>query len=414
MQIPELRIAIRKFPPFEEAIRKQHSNFVQETGHDCTLYFESLDLEPLTRSMFDEGGLKSGGWDIGFCVTDWMSMAKTEGHFLDLKPFITADPVPGYPDGWSKSLTGLQEVDDGIYGLPYHNGPQCLVYRKDLFFDESNRARFHEKTGRQLAVPETWDEYLEVVDFFSEPDLGRYGTVLAAYADGHNAFYDFTIHLWTRGGDLLDKAGMPSLNTPQAVAALDFYRALAKQDGKKIPPDPLTVDSVKSGEIFSEGNIALMTSWFGFAAFADSHISSRVRGLVDVAPIPRDSGPEGINVSLNLYWVLGIGAGSRHPDLAYAFIKHCMRPDMDRITTLEGGTGCRLSTWSDPEVVAQVPFYTRLQTLHEKARSLPSDKRLPDLARIIDIAVGKSISSDISSEEIMAQAQAHAEQIFIG
>lgn len=39
------------------------------------------------------------------------------------------------------------------------------------------------------------------------------GTALALYPDGHNGFYDFYIHVWTRGGELFTRDGKPALQS---------------------------------------------------------------------------------------------------------------------------------------------------------------------------------------------------------
>ena len=39
--------------------------------------------------------------------------------------------------------------------------------------------------------------------------------------------------------------------------------------------------------------------------------------------------------------------GSAGPELAYRFIRHCLSPAMDKLTTTEGAIGCRLSTWAN-------------------------------------------------------------------
>jgi multiple sugar transport system substrate-binding protein len=405
-----LKVAVRKFGPFEAALRRQFADFRRATGIRCDFHQEQLDLEPLYETMFGREGLKRGEWDIGFVVTDWLPMAVRGSHLLDLAPLLAAEPVPDYPAGWSPSLTRMQRIGGALYGLPYHDGPQCLVYRKDLFGDPAERAAFEARHGRPLTVPASWDEYLDVVAHFGRPAEDRYGTVLAAFPDGHNAVYDFCIHLWTRGGDLADAEGRPTLATPAAEAGLGFYRALAKRAGEIVHPDPLATDSVRSGEIFAQGGVALMTNWFGFAAYAAGHPASRVRGLVDVAPVPRGAG--GASASLNIYWVLAVGAGCREPELAYRFVRHCLSPAMDKLTTEEGGIGCRLSTWADPEVNATVPFYARLPELHRAARELPFDPRFPELAHVIDRLVGEAITGDESSAILLRRAQAEAERVF--
>ena len=154
-----------------------------------------------------------------------------------------------------------------------------------------------------------------------------------------------------------------------------------------------------------------MTNWFGFAAYAASHPQSRVKGLIDIAPMPAGAG--GVAASLNIYWVLAIGAGCEHPNLAYSFIRHCTTPAMDKLTSAAGAIGCRRSTWADPQIRTAVPFYAGLEALHMKARELPSDPRFPELAHIIDDLVSLAITTDRPSAELLADAQACAEKIVV-
>ena len=403
-----LSIAIRKFGPFEQAIRQQFDDFRDATGVDCKLELTALDLDPHYEALFGPSGLKDGGVDIGLLVTDWLPMAVRNGHLLNLAPRIETDPPPDYPNGWCPSLMRLQQIEGGVFGLPYHDGPQCLIYRKDLFEAPKHRAGFAKRFGRRLEAPTSWDDYLDIIRYFSDvPDIK--GTVLAAFPDGHNTVYDFCIHVWSRGGEITDRGGRPTLETSAAEAALDFYRTLAKSDDDLIYPDPRSIDSVKSGEIFADGKVALMVNWFGFAAYAASHPQSRVKDLIDIAPIPAGGGAA---TSLNIYWVLAIGARCREPDLAYRFIRHCMTPAMDKLTSTAGAIGCRRSAWDDPEIRAAVPFYAGLEVLHARARELPSDPRFPELANIIDGLVSLAITTDKPSAQLLADAQAKVEKIF--
>jgi multiple sugar transport system substrate-binding protein len=243
-----------------------------------------------------------------------------------------------------------------------------------------------------------------VARFFTRQETGQWGTIFAGYPDGHNTVYDFCLQLWSRDGELIDAAGAPTLDTPAAVAALDFYRRLVN-DRTATPLGQEEVDSVKSGERFAAGEIAMMVNWFGFAAVCEQP-GCPIKGKVDVAPLPAGVGGE--SASLNVYWLLAIGSGSRHKDEAFAFIRHCATPEMDKLTTLTGGIGCRLSTWTDPEVNAEIPFYHRLTDLHRHTRELPRSRNLPRLVHVIDDAVQRAISSTDPTDQILREAQTTA------
>ncbi|MFL5758591.1 MAG: extracellular solute-binding protein [Thermomicrobiales bacterium] len=402
-----LRIAIRAFEPFERSIRKQYADFQAVTGCPLRLEPEQLELNPLVDTLFTQQGLKDGTWDIAFIVTDWIADAVECGTLVDLAPFMQKDPIPDYPDGWSPALTRYQQFGDAIYGIPYHDGPECFTYRRDLFEDPAEQAAFAAEHDYPLAVPRTWREFEEIARFFTRPDQNLYGTIFAAYPDGHNTVYDFCLQLWSRGGELTDANGVPTLDTPAAVAGLDFYRRIVN-DRSVTPPHLEEIDSVKSGELFASGSVAMMVNWFGFAAVCEQP-SCPMKGKVAVASLP--AGEAASSASLNVYWLLCVGSGSRHKEEAFAFISHASSPEMDTITTLEGGIGCRLSTWRDPEVNAAIPFYHRLAELHEQTRELPRSRGLPRLVHIIDAAVQSAISGDEPTEEILRRAQSEAAEI---
>ncbi len=147
--------------------------------------------------------------------------------------------MPDWPDGWARSLVQPLIFGDRLSSIPWHDGPECLVYRADLFADPERRAAFRAQHGRELAPPTTWQQFEETARFFTDPAAGFYGTVFAAFPDGHNTLYDFALQLWSRGGELLDSAGVPLLTSQAAIAALDFYRRVLR--------DPCALPSALAG-----------------------------------------------------------------------------------------------------------------------------------------------------------------------
>ena len=400
----QLRIAIRKFGPFESALARQWQSF--EHRHRTGLQFEAvpLDLHPLYESLFAQNGLRHGDWDLALLSTDWLAEAADSHALLDLAPLIGQSPPAGYPHAWSDSLLRLQRFGNRVLGLPFHDGPECLIYRKDLFEDPAHRARFAQQFGEALDVPRTWHQFHRIARFFTRPAQSLYGAAFAAFPDGHNTVYDFCLQLWTRGGELFDASGCLLLDTPLARQALDFYRAILN-DPAAIHPGSRAFDSVQSGAAFAAGQVAMMVNWFGFASMSETVPESKVRHCVAIAPIPSDAGPQ---VSLNAYWILGIPSGSPHPQLAWQFLCHSASPEMDKLLTLEGGIGCRKSTWSDAEVNAAIPFYHRLAALHQGARELPRLRNWSQLAAIIDRMVLDAIDTPEPTAAILRRAQARA------
>jgi multiple sugar transport system substrate-binding protein len=403
------RIAVRKFDPFESAIRKQWDAFEAIARTGFTLQAEAFDLPALTETLFEREGLSRGDWDVAFINTDWVAAIHESRAVVDLAPFLKKNPPDDYPQGWMPSLLRLQQINGSILGVPYHDGPECLIYRKDLFADPNEQSAYQEHFGSPLRVPQTWQEFRQVAHFFQRPENGLYGSAFAAFPDGHNTVYDFLLQLWTRGGDLIDASGQIRFDTPEAIEALTFYRSIL-QDSAAVHPRCFEMDSVKSGLAFAAGEIAMMVNWFGFAAMSETIAESRVKGRVDIANIPH--GKVGSTTSLNIYWILSIASGSPHREIAYNFLRHCLTAHMDKLLTLEGAIGCRKSTWNDPDVNRTVPFYNRLESLHTNAREIPRLAEWPRIASSIDELMLNVIQTDKPIDQLTREAQTRVSALF--
>jgi multiple sugar transport system substrate-binding protein len=204
---------------------------------------------------------------------------------------------------------------------------------------------------------------------------------------------------------LFDAAGNLHLNSPEAIAALDFYRLLLN-DRSAIHPQARDFDSVQSGLAFAAGEVAMMINWFGFASMAESTAGSKVKGRVDVTTIPHAEGSA--SASLNVYWILCVAAGSPHAKIAYRFLRHCASAPMDKLLTLEGAIGCRRSTWRDPDVNAAIPFYHKMESLHRQARELPRLSQWAEIAAVIDELVLGAINTERPTSKLVQMAQKRA------
>ena len=402
------RIAVREFGPFETSIRREWDSFQKESGCNLELETVSLDHQPLYAALFEKNGLKGGEWDVAFINTDWLAEAHQSAALVDLAPLIEKNPPEDYPDGWAESLLRLQRFDRQVIGLPYHDGPECLIYRTDVFAEETPQRAYYALHGHRLQPPQTWEEFVRVAEFFNQAHRRLYGTVLAAYPDGHNIVYDVCLQLWTRGGELFDGDGKMQLDTPQMIEALEFYRRIL---GNRLAlhPQCREFDSVAAGEAFLRGEVVMMVNWFGFASVCETEEHSKVKGKVAVAPVPR--GKDGPGASLNCYWLLGIAEGSPNRQTAYDFIRHCMSRTADKQRTLDGAIGCRQSTWTDKEVNRAIPFYGRMAALHEDARELPRLANWVDLSSVIEWAALEALDTSRPIKEIVAEAQKKADAI---
>lgn len=114
--------------------------------------------------------------------------------------------------------------DNKIVAIPADGDVAVMFLRKDLLTDPANRAEFEKKYHKPLAIPQTWDEYQQLVEFFHRPEKGLFGTCehrdpgtgwmfwmprYASQAYPNQYLFDETMH--------------PLIDSPAGVAATESY-----------------------------------------------------------------------------------------------------------------------------------------------------------------------------------------------
>ena len=404
----KFRIAVRKFSPFESTLQKLWDAFCLKNNIQIKVEMIPLELHDLYEETISKEGLKNGNWDIAHLNTDWIFDAANEKAVLDLTSFINQNTPQDYPQGWHKSLLHLQQINGGTYGLPFHDGPECLIYRKDLFENQTEKENFRKQFGYELFPPKNWEQFTQIATYFNRPANNLYGCVFANYPDGHNMVFDFCLQLWTRGGSLLDSQNQININHTAAEKALDYYRTIVNT-AIAVHPGCKNFGSVEAGMAFAEGQAAMAINWFGFASMCEVIDESKVKGKVDITELPHD--PDHKTASLNVYWLYTIGTGSKNQQLAYDFLRFATTAESDKLLTTEGGIGCRKSTWKDAEINAVIPYYHKLEMLHENALTLPQTPIWPKVTELIDQMVLKAIETDIPSKTLLEETQNAIEKI---
>ncbi|WP_049904082.1 ABC transporter substrate-binding protein [Halococcus agarilyticus] len=399
-----LRLLARPFDGFERALDRQIQSFKATSGADIEIERDHRPLPEIHGTYVENERLAEGEYDLFLCLSDWLPSAVERGLVDSLDDRLEADPPIDWSEGWAESMVDLVTYERTTYGVPYHDGPEVFFYRNDLFESAAEQRAFRAEYGRSLTVPRTWNQFLEVADFFTRPEDDLWGTVVAALPDGHNNVYDFLIQLWSRGGQVFDEDRSVAFDSETGVEALQFYHDLVHEH-EVAPPESLDMESVESGRFFADGNAAMMWNWSGFGAMAEDS-DSDVFGRVNYGLIPRLGAPEGRHASLTALYGLTIPSAARRPDLAYDFIRHTASPEMDLVTTEEGGSGTRLSTWRDPKIQKQEPFYSVIEEVNTgSVNTLPQISEYVEFNDILNRAVERVVvEQSATPEEALTEA----------
>ncbi len=399
----KLRIAVRDYSDFTTAMGEEAAAF-ELLNEGQQIEIVPMGIHELYEATLTKGGLRDGSFDVALLVTDWLAEGMTSGSLEDLAAWNRHARLSDWPDGWAHSLVKPLMFGERQAALPWHDGPECLVYRTDLFNDAKTQSAFREQFGRDLVPPTTWAQLEETARFFTDAENNLYGTVFAGFPDGHNTLYDFALQVWSRGGDLTDETGAAKLSSPEAEAGVEYYRRVVR-DATVCHPDSPKLDSTQSGDKFMSGEVAMMANWLGFAARA-GRPGSQLAGKVEIAPIPTDGLHE--PVSLSVFWALAIGSGSANKERAWQFLRFTAEPHRDIARTQHGAVGVRLSTWRDPGLQMRIPAYREIEQISLGARQLPVGEHMAAFAAIVDKVMTRALQTDDSTRAILDDAQKEA------
>ncbi|MEO1457492.1 MAG: extracellular solute-binding protein, partial [Pseudomonadota bacterium] len=164
------------------------------------------------------------------------------------------------------SLARYGEYPDGsgkFWGLPVNQDAYGFMYRRDLFEDSTEQAAFKEKYGRDLTVPQTYQEAKEVAEFFTRPDQDMYG-----WGQMGGREYDFATtasnsFLWSFGGELYNPETFEVkgyLNSPASVDGVQAFVDMFQYG----PPGSQNWGWDEVNAAFQQGKLAMAMQWYYF------------------------------------------------------------------------------------------------------------------------------------------------------
>jgi len=288
-------------PEYEPWWAKVTADFEQKTG--IKVKYDMLIFEELMKKEITLSAAKSSEYDV------------YSSHHAQIGAFLTSfarlndylgDDVNDFP----KEQIGPGITKEGdIIAVPKHTDARVMYYRTDLF------------DAAGVKPPTTWDELIQVAQKLNKPP-DQYGFVITGRGDPFLRQYsDF---LWEWGGDFIDKDMKPIFNSPEGIAALQFYSDIINKY-KIVPPDAAGYGWEEPSRLFAQGKIAMVNDWPGLLGMYNDPKTSQIVGKYSFAPLP--AGPK-TNITTSVSHMLAINKYSEQKDAAWEFIKYLISKDV--------------------------------------------------------------------------------------
>jgi multiple sugar transport system substrate-binding protein len=163
--------------------------------------------------------------DVSQMGTTWMGEFAKTGALEEVPDSIDMD-------SFFEGARDTAIVDEKPYGVPWYVETRLLYYRKDI----ADKAGITEP-------PTDWDGLKAMAKALKEQGGAKYGIALSP-----NNWQEFLPFVWQNGGDVANEEGEWTLDSPEVVEALEYYKSFFDEG--------LTADSVPEGFDVTQGFIA--------------------------------------------------------------------------------------------------------------------------------------------------------------
>jgi len=275
-----------------------------------------------------------------------------------------------------------------LYMIPMYNYAMGLIYRKDVLENEELRKKYREQYGKELTVPRTLEEYVQICEFI-QANTDLYGSAMQAQR-GDPIVMEWSNYLFALGGDYYDEKWHPCINDEKGIKATELYIRVLKNAA---PPGALSFNLDDAFRVMAQGKAFSMISYNWMVAQLEDPKKSKVAGKVALAPMPG-------GIGLNGGWGWAIPKNSQHKEEAWEFIKWVESPEIAKRRALMGGAPTRFDVFTDEEVVKKYPWYPKVMWLLMYAKHVPEFQYS---AQMIEV-VGRELSLAASGKKSIKDA----------
>lgn len=326
--------------------------------------------------------------------------------YTDLNALIPAEEIGQFVDANIKSST----IDGKLIMLPRAQfDVSALYYQKSLFADETNKAKFKEKYGYDLAPATTWAQVSDQAKFFSNPP-NMYGTQFAGKEEAINGrFYEMLV---AEGGEYLDKDGKPAFNSEAGERALNWFVDLYKS--KAVPAGTTNYLWDDLGQGFASGTIAVNLDWPGWATFFNDPKSSKVAGNVGVVVQP--AGSSGKHTGWSGHHGFSVTESCANKEAAASLVWFLTNDDSQKIEAANGSLPTRKAVWEwDIQQAESDPYKKEVLTAFQEAAkhafAVPQTPQWIEISNAVYPELQAAILGDKTSKEALDAAAKKATQI---
>lgn len=314
------------------------------------------------------------GW-----LEDLGPMYKKAGKAVDADFIASTMDLCRYPNGPKGKL----------YGLPFVGNVSLFAYRTDLF----------KKYGQP--EPKTWSDVLAAAKKISAGEGEAVSGVIFRGVKGNPIVTAYLPVFWAFGGEILDKNGKPTLNSPAGMKALAYFLELAKYAPKGTPMN--NTAQVRDTLLAGGAGIApeVWPAWLG--AMEDP-AKSKVVGMVKVMKHPGEVAKSAPMIGI---WHIALPAASKNKQAAFDFLQFVTGKEMQKKMAMDAGLPpSRASIYDDADILKLRPWYPAIRDALANGKARPRTLYWAEIENILGGYLQQALIGEKTVEAALNEANA--------
>ena len=384
------------------------SEFEELTG--AKVQIDQFPYPGLIDKIVIEASANTPSYQLMWVDSPWVGVLGESGALEDLTELVKRDaaeihlddiiPIQLQENTWQGRLLAFPAS-----GMIWHQN-----YRKDLFEHPDEQAAFKEKYGYDLAPAQTWDQYIDIAEFFTRKagdtlagevlDKDFYGNAQAYSRVAGAITHDFFPIMRSFGGQYWDpETGLCAMDGEEALAAAEVMKKLVESN----PPDYLGLMwDIRTG--YMERGETAQSSYWSVRTVRLTNPEEAVLptiGEAGYAPSPTGDGNAQPTMTGALSFGINSKATDREKEAAWAFIKWGTSRDMMRRFAEEGSGVSQFhkSILSDPALQEKYPYYQVLLDAQENAQRRIFHPFYADVEEVFGVELNKYMAGETESAQ---------------
>lgn len=348
--------------------------------------YDSLHQKEVTAL---EGG--SGTYDVIDVDCIWTPEYVTKGYIDKVDDKVTGEMKKGIVPAARDILV----YKGSYYGLPMFNDVLFFYYNADIL----KKAGFSKP-------PASWEEFVTMSQAIQAKKLAPYGSIWGwAQAEGLICYYTAIVHGF--GGDLVDAAGNPKVDTPANVKALTFMADTLRKS-KVSDPSSITADDRSMLNAFSQGKVPFGMNWsFAWSVFDDPK-QSNVVGKIKVGLVPGAASMKVRSATCAGSMGLAVTKSSKNREAAWKYISFlASKPIQKRQAIAAGALPIWTSLYEDKELRAKHPALADMSAQLKTAYNRPMVVWYNEFSQVLQVEVQNALAGKKTPQQALSDAQKH-------